>query len=302
MTMAPSGGRRFISITHLHIYAIVNTIISYKLSLNKPNTLRILDIGCGNGILLSTLLKELPPRYPDLQIEFYGLDVEDSHIQERDYLKKTLELLNQTKFSSEWNTNLRLIHSEDHWPFEDNFFDIIYSNQVLEHVFNQHLFFNEIKRTMKQDGYSFHLFPLKHYFYEGHLLIPFVHKFKSWTSTYHWIKGASYLGLGKYRVHKKEKLCTSIQHFSERHADYLFYEVNYQTALEITKTAKSCRLKPSFDFTSLYYKQKLRSVFKLRPLEVYKLKNFRSFRNSLYFFFFKYVAGITLMVRKKNIY
>ena len=300
--MAFPDERRFVSITHLHIYAMINTAIIHKLRSNKSNTIRILDIGCGKGILLSTLLKELPPKHPDLKIEFFGLDVDDSRIQEKDYFTKTIDLLNQTATSFEWENNLRLIHSEDHWPFDDNFFDIIYSNQVLEHVFNQQLFFSEIKRTMKQDGYSFHLFPLKHYFYEGHLLIPFAHKFKSWTSTYHWIKWASYLGIGKYKVHKKEKLCNSIEHFSERHADYLFYEVNYQTGHEITNAAKCCRLKPSFDFTYLYYKQKLRSVFKLKPIEVYQLKNFRSFKNTLYFFFFKYVASITLMVRKNNTY
>ena len=302
MKMASYDERRFVSITHLHIYAIINTTITYKLRFNKSNTIRILDIGCGKGILLSTLLKELPPKHPDLKIEFYGLDVDDSRIQEKDYFKKTIDLLNQTAISFEWNNNLKLIHSEDHWPFEDNFFDIIFSNQVLEHVFNQRLFFDEIRRTIQEEGYSFHLFPLKHYFYEGHLLIPFVHKFKSWTSTYYWIKAASYLGIGKYRIHKRNHLTNSIAHFSERHADYLAFQVNYQTAREMTKTVKACRLKPSFDFTYLYYKQKLRSVLKLKPIEKYAMKDARRFKNTLYFFFLKYIAGITLMIRKKDIY
>ncbi len=294
--------KRFSSITHLHIYAIINTIITYQLKINGSKTIRILDVGCGNGLLLSTLLIELPKRYPELKIEFYGLDVDDSSVQEKDYFKKTLLLLYQKDSSVEWQKNLKLIQSESLWPFDDNFFDIIYSNQVLEHVFNQALFFKEINRTMQKDGYSFHLFPLRHYIYEGHLIIPFVHKFKSWTSTYHWIKGASYLGIGKYKLHKKEKLCTSIEHFSERHADYLAYQVNYQTALEITKTVKASRLRPSFDFTYLYYKQKLRSILKLTPIEVYKIKDLKSFKNTFYFFFLKYVTGITLMLRKKDHY
>ena len=294
--------KRFSSTTHLHIYAIINTIITYKLKPNGSKNIRILDVGCGNGLLLSMLLKELPKRYPELKIDFYGLDVDDSSVQEKDYFRKTLSLLYQTDSSVEWEKNLKLIQSESLWPFDNNFFDIIYSNQVLEHVFNQALFFKEISRTMQGEGYSFHLFPLRHYIYEGHLLIPFVHKFKSWTSTYYWIKGASYLGIGKYKTHKKEGLCTSVTHFAERHADYLAYQVNYQTAFEITRTAKACRLRPSFDFTYLYYKQKLRSIFKLSPMELYGIKDLRSFKNTIYFFFLKYATGITLMLRKKDNY
>lgn len=294
--------KRFSSITHLHIYAIINTIISYKLKTNGNKNIRILDVGCGNGLLLSTLVKELSHRYPELKLDFYGLDVDDSSVQEKNFFAKTLSLLHLTDPSVHWEENIKLIRSDMAWPFEDNFFDIIFSNQVMEHVFNQAFLLNEIKRTMQQEGYSFHLYPLKHYIYEGHLLIPFVHKFKSWTSTYYWIKGASYLGIGKYKVHKKEGLCTSIEHFAERHADYLAYQVNYKTASEITKTAKSCRLKPSFDFTYLYYKQKLRSILKLNPIEVYKIKDIKSNKNSFYFFFFKYIAAITLLLRKKDTY
>jgi len=293
---------RFPSITHLHIFAIINTIISYGLENNENKIVRILDVGCGNGLLLSILVKELPKRYPDLKIEFYGLDVDDSSVQEKNYFDKTLLLLNQTDPDIKWDEKLKLVQSESPWPFEDNFFDMIYSNQVLEHVFNQTHFFLHVKRTMKENGYSVHLFPLRHYFYEGHLLIPFVHKFKSWTSTYYWIKAASYLGIGKYRIHKRNHLTNSIAHFSERHADYLAFQVNYQTAREMTKMVKACRLKPSFDFTYLYYKQKLRSVLKLKPIEKYAMKDARRFKNTLYFFFLKYIAGITLMIRKKDTY
>lgn len=294
--------KRFSSTTHLHIYAIINTIVTYKLKANGNPNIRILDVGCGNGLLLSTLVRELPKRYPELKFHFYGLDVDDSSVQERDFFNKTLSLLSLTDPSVEWEKNLKLIQSDMHWPFEDDFFDIIFSNQVMEHVFQQAFLLNEIKRTMQEDGYSFHVYPLKHTIYEGHLLIPFVHKFKSWTSTYFWIKGASYLGIGKYKTHKKEELCTSLEHFAERHADYLAYQVNYQTALEITKTAKACRLKPSFDFTYLYYKQKFRAILKLHPIEMYKIEDIKSNKNSFYFFFLKYMTGITLLLRKKDTY
>lgn len=293
--------KRFSSITHLHIYAIINTLVTYRLKSHEKK-INILDVGCGNGLLLSTLIKQLPLRHPDLRIDFYGLDVDDSHVQEKGFFAKTVSLLRATDPSVAWEEKVKLTQSDVPWPFEDNFFDIIFSNQVMEHVFNQSYFLNEIKRTMHKDGYSFHLYPLKHDVFEGHLLIPFAHKFKSWTSTYYWIKGASYLGMGKYKTHKKGGLCTSIEHFAERHADYLYYQVNYQTANEISKTAKACHLRASFDFSYLYYKQKFRSFFNLRPIEAYNIKDIRSRKNSFYFLFLKYVSSITLFITKKDTY
>lgn len=292
--------KRFVSITHLHLYAIINTIIKHKYTPQSINKIRILDVGCGNGILLSALVKELPLKNPSVSFEFYGLDVNDSHIQERGYFTKTISLLQSVNSEADWQNNLKLISSKEKWPFENDFFDIILSNQVMEHVFNQELFLMEIQRTMKDHGYSFHLYPLRHYIYEGHLLIPFVHKFKSWTTTYYWIKWAIFLGFGTYRKHKKAGYTNSVIEFAEKHSDYITFEVNYQTARQIAATAKKCRLKNSFDFTYLYYKQKLRSLFGLSPLEIYRITDFKSSKNSFYFFFLKYITGITLLLRKSN--
>ena len=294
------ASRRFRSITHLHLYAIINTIVKHKYTQQGIKVIRILDVGCGTGVLLSTLIKELPLKNPEISFEFYGLDVNDSHIQESGYFEKMILLLQSVDTKVAWQNNLKLISSHDHWPFEDDFFDIIFSNQVLEHVFDQELFLKEIHRTMKNHGYSFHLYPLKHYIYEGHLLIPFVHKFKSWTTTYYWIKWGIYLGFGTYGRHKKAGLTSSVREFAKRHADYMAFEVNYQTARQIAVTARRCRLKISFDFTYLYYEQKLRSLFGLSPLEIYRPTDMCSSKNSFYFFFLKYVTGITLVLRKNN--
>lgn len=113
------------------------------------------------------------------------------------------------------------------------------------------------------------VFPLKHYIYEGHLLIPFVQKFNSWTATYHWIKWASYLGFGTYKKHKKPGLAPSVYEFAEKHVDYLTYKVNYQKIILLTAITKEFRLKSSFDFTYLYYKRKASSLLKLSFIEEY---------------------------------
>lgn len=292
--------KRFASITHLHIYAIINTIIKYKYTPQGISTIKILDVGCGNGVLLSTLVKELPVRNPGIFFEFYGLDVDDSHVQEKGYFSRTISLLQLAAPTISWENNLKLITSNDGWPFGNDFFDLIFSNQVMEHVFDQELFLKEIRRTMKDYGYSFHLYPLRHYLYEGHLLIPFAHKFQSWTTTYYWIKWASFWGVGTYRKQKRNDMASSIKEYAERHADYLAYQVNYQTLKQINATAKRNRLKPSFDFTYLYYKQKLRYLLKRPPMEEYHKKDIRSSKNSFYFIFLKYVSGITLVLKKND--
>ena len=293
---------RFSSITHLHIFAIINTLIKYRFDTNSKRVFRILDIGCGNGRLIQILAKELRLVYAELNFELYGLDVDDSNVQQKGYFEKTIQGL-QNQFPHEpWNERVKLIRSNQIWPFDENHFDFIYSNQVMEHVFNQSFFLDEVRRTITNDGWSLHLYPLRHYIYEGHIRIPYVHKFRNWTMTYHWIKWASYIGFGTYKEHKIKGLDKNIHSYSKRHADYLTFQVNYQTLKQITNTAKECKLKPSFDFTYLYYKQKVRSLFKLKPLESYDIDDISSVKNSFYFFFLKYISGITLILRKKDSY
>lgn len=291
---------RFSSITHLHIYAIINTIIRFKLVPAEKKIIRLLDVGCGNGVMLSSLVKELPLKHKDVIFEFFGLDVDDSNVQLKGYFDKTIALLNTTDPGKNWQNHLSLIKSDEAWPFPADYFDLVISNQVLEHVFNQDFLFGEVRRTMKMEGYSFHLFPLRHYIYEGHLQIPFVHKFNSWTTTYYWIKWGIYSGFGTFQKHKRAGLTTSVHEFAERHADYLSFQVNYQTAKQISDTAKRVRLKSSFDFTYLYYKQKLRSIFRLSPIEEYREQDLRSAKNIFYFLFLKYLAGITLLLKKND--
>lgn len=152
ITGVPATGKRFSSITHLHLFAVINTIIYHRFTISRKTTLRILDVGCGNGIMLSTLVKELPLKHPNINFEFYGIDVYDSQVQPRGYFKKTITLLEGTDPGTQWNERLRLLKSTQQWPFPKDFFDLIVSNQVMEHVFNQPFFLSEIKRTMKISG------------------------------------------------------------------------------------------------------------------------------------------------------
>lgn len=293
---------KFTSNTHSHLFACINTIIVHENLLNEVRPIRILDVGCGNGIMLSSIIKAFKEMYPHANIQYFGLDVDDSPIQMEGYFEKTIQLLSSTENTVNWSEHLQLLKSTDVWPYPENYFDVILSNQVMEHVLDHKFVFNQIERTLHQKGYSLHQYPLKHYIYEGYLFIPFVHKFKSWSTTYKWIKLFSFLRIGLYKQHKAKGIASSISYFSRRHADYLSYHVNYKTAKQTTDIAKSVGLRSSFDFIAFYYTQKIRSILRLKVHTVYPSKSINSFSNSLIFFFLKYISGITLVLRKYNSY
>jgi SAM-dependent methyltransferase len=106
--------------------------------------IRILDVGCGNCELISYLEAYVPDFNKDLDIEVYGFDVTDSKVQFKDYFDKAFQMLTNRHSHINWETRLRIIKSEDTWPFDDNFFDIVLSNQVVEHVHDHGHFFRRI--------------------------------------------------------------------------------------------------------------------------------------------------------------
>ena len=61
------------------------------------------------------------------------------------------------------------------YPFQSDFFDFIFSNQVLEHVETISFLFSELSRVLHPHGVSLHLYPRKRMFVEPHCHIPFVH-------------------------------------------------------------------------------------------------------------------------------
>lgn len=283
------------SITHLHLLSVLVTEIYQKNITNSR--VRILDAGCGNGHFSSFMHLNLTALFPKMELEIYGYDVADHGVQAKDYFSKTLAWCSQQCPDVQWAERLVLISHEQSWPFEPNFFDFVLSNQVLEHVWDHQHFFSEHFRVLKNRGCGAHLFPLKHYVYEGHLLIPFVHRITDWYLLNTYIKFMNKIGVGKY-----QKGGISIDEYSERHADYMTFYTNYLTYSEAMDVVKEAKLRPSLKFTTDFYLHKLRQVFKrkmLIDLGLYKQSGlFYTLTNHS----LKYVSSITLFVEKENTY
>ncbi len=62
-------------------------------------------------------------------------------------------------------------------PFDDNSFDLIINNQVLEHVDNIDFALSEMSRVLKTGGIVLSLFPDRSVWREGHVGIAFCHWF-----------------------------------------------------------------------------------------------------------------------------
>lgn len=100
---------------------------------------RLLDIGCGGGILTESL----PYYYPKAKI--FGCDVSKPAIS---YAKK---------FGSGKVTYDTLLGKK--LPYKDNFFDVCICLDVMEHIPDVSFFLKEVRRTLKKNGRFFLLVP-----------------------------------------------------------------------------------------------------------------------------------------------
>lgn len=96
----------------------------------NPNA-KLLDLGCDNGEWTLKLANKIKTKH------IYGIEINtDAAEMAR---KKGIKVK-----SSDLN---------DPFPFQDNCFDIIHANQVIEHIVNVDKFIQEICRILKPNGY-----------------------------------------------------------------------------------------------------------------------------------------------------
>ena len=103
------------------------------LSMVEPDgNAKILDCGCGNG----DFTRELANRIGTSHI--YGIEFikELAHAAENKGIKV---------YQANLNENL---------PIEDETFDFVHANQIIEHLYETDLFIREIYRVLKQGGYA----------------------------------------------------------------------------------------------------------------------------------------------------
>jgi len=115
-----------------------NPWIKKKIKSHFPQSCKILDVGCGAGMLTNSLAKE--------SHEITGIDLSESslNIASKHDTTKTITYLKASAY------NL---------PFEDRSFDVVCAMDILEHVENPSLLIKEASRVLKHGGlFFFHTF------------------------------------------------------------------------------------------------------------------------------------------------
>lgn len=118
--------------------------------------LKVLDVGCGRGDTVAWLC--------DQGWDAYGVDLDQRYLEEgRPYLEH------------HGHGTARLQPVSRDYPFPDRAFDLVLSDQVIEHVADLDAFFSEVARVSRVGGAGLHIFPARWRPVESHLLTPLVH-------------------------------------------------------------------------------------------------------------------------------
>jgi SAM-dependent methyltransferase len=117
---------------------------------------RVMEIGFGNG----RVLMELKKRFPD--VEFYGINKEKTltFYRRESFILTALKFNIMTKDEAE-NMVLPYVVFQDldfgkDIPYDDNKFDLIFSQGTIPHIRYTFELFNEILRVLKKNGLSLH--------------------------------------------------------------------------------------------------------------------------------------------------
>ena len=132
---------------------------------------KILDMGCGRGELVRALRLR--------GARAFGIEIDPRFIESG-------KILNET-YQDEYSV-LSVLGPNGSSLFPDGYFDLVISDQVLEHVAQLDSFTAEVARVLRPGGTTLHQFPAQRIVTEPHYRIPFAHWLPKNSLRYTWIK------------------------------------------------------------------------------------------------------------------
>ncbi len=127
--------------------------------------MRLLDVGCGPGTITAGLARAVAPG------EAVGIDLSEEILtQARDYA------------AGEGVGNVRFTFGDVYQlDYEDGVFDVVYANQVLQHLTDQPLALREMRRVLKPGG----ILSVRETDYATMCPSPKFPEFEDWSRLYH---------------------------------------------------------------------------------------------------------------------
>ncbi len=123
------------------VVARFESLVEEVATIAQGRKLKLLDMGCGDGVALHLLSRRLP------HLELYGIEP----------VTEALEVARtKTPQATFYQGNA------DSLPLPDEFFDIIISSDVIEHIENPDRMLEEARRLLKDDGTAIIGTPIRH--------------------------------------------------------------------------------------------------------------------------------------------
>jgi 2-polyprenyl-3-methyl-5-hydroxy-6-metoxy-1,4-benzoquinol methylase len=119
---------------------------------------RVLDVGCGTGGFCMAAFAE--------GADVLGIDIDP----------KAIDICRMQASANDMPPENFAVSASEELPFENDYFDFVYCNSVLEHVHDVEMTVSEMLRVVRPDGLLFIKFPDYRSFYEGHYKVGWLPK------------------------------------------------------------------------------------------------------------------------------
>jgi SAM-dependent methyltransferase len=187
--------------------------------------LRVLDVGCGRGEMVAQLLHD--------GWSAWGCDAVEA------YINRGVAYLTRAGLPTD---RLRMC-TPTQLPFDTGTFDVVVSNQVLEHVTDLGALAGELARVSAPHARGLHVFPGRRILTEPHLGIPLVH----------WLRpGSGRTALTRLAI----RAGWSVNYFNEMtvadrariYLRYLDEQTSYRSAVNVQQMLESAGLPTSLEY------------------------------------------------------
>jgi len=145
--MSSIFNKKYISTTYKAAKTEYPTKLCKHLFSEFPKGSKLLDVGCGNGDFILELEK--------LGFDACGVDINEDHNLNDKFIKINLQT--------------------ERYPFPDNYFDLVFSKSVIEHLREPDFLFDEVYRVLKPGGTFICLTPSYKHAYKEQFYIDHTH-------------------------------------------------------------------------------------------------------------------------------